>query len=68
MNDASSEKFSEVDYFAAANIKQMSQRLNVFRTRPRNLSSSIELTGGNKRGRIICEFHAKRMVHQREFF
>ncbi|CAI9760184.1 unnamed protein product [Fraxinus pennsylvanica] len=45
--------------YAAANTMQMSQRLNVSQTRPRDFSSNIELTGGIKRQRIACEFHAK---------
>ncbi|KAL2473645.1 Uncharacterized protein Fot_49381 [Forsythia ovata] len=48
--DASSiEKVNGVEYFAAENIKEMSQRLYVSQIRPRDLSSSNELTGGNKR-------------------
>ncbi|KAL2473646.1 uncharacterized protein Fot_49382 [Forsythia ovata] len=56
---SSSEKVNGVEYFAAENIKEMSQRLYVSQIRPRDLSSSNELTDGNKRQRIICEFHAK---------
>lgn len=59
MFDASREKFSGAEYFAAANPKQMSQRLNVSQARPRDFSSNIELTDGIKRQRIACEFHAK---------